>query len=134
MVEDRIVVGKLHIVGTNSTALALGRQDVTRVENFGDEHRSLALGRGREEMQVLPDGAANGARNSDVMFETGPAPRHGFLDELLDGCAALGPEDATGTGLAELVMAGGVPDDQAAKPTIPDQHIGAESEKEVGNV
>src|SRR4051812_15745010 len=55
VVKYRVVVPELHIARCNDFSLALFRQDLARVEHLGDEHCALALGRRRQEVQVLPD-------------------------------------------------------------------------------
>src|SRR4051812_12422811 len=114
MVKDRVVIAELHVIRFDHLPLTLRAEDFTRLENLGDEHRPLALRRRRQEVQVLPDRAANGAWNADVVLDTRPAARHRSLDELLDGCAAFRPQVTDVAFLAELEMSGSVSDDEAA--------------------
>jgi len=76
VMKNGVVIAELHVVGPDGLALALLGEDVARLEHFRDEHRSFAFGRGREKMQVLPDRAANSARNAHVVLEARPALRY----------------------------------------------------------
>src|SRR5262249_10734058 len=71
VMEHRIVVTEVHVVRSDGLALTLFGEDVARLEDLGDEHRALAVGRRREKMEVLPDRAAHGARDPDVMLQAG---------------------------------------------------------------
>src|SRR3712207_7290503 len=42
VVEDRVVVAELHVVGADGLALSLLGEDLARVEDLGDEHGPLA--------------------------------------------------------------------------------------------
>src|SRR5688572_12376726 len=89
MMEDGIVIAELHIVLADGLAFTFFGEDVARLEDFGDEHRALALRRRRQEMEILPDRAANRARNADIMLDSRPAKARGFLDEGLHDRAAV---------------------------------------------
>src|SRR5258708_6786649 len=128
MVKDRIVVRELHIIRPDRVAFAFGAEDVARLEYFGNEHGPFASRRRREEVEILPDGATNGARNADVVFQTRPTSRNGFLDELLDCRATLRPQLAARARLSKLMMAGGITDHEATKATVGDENIGTEAE------
>src|SRR5688572_25094088 len=69
MMEDRVVVPELHVCRVDGPARALLGEKIGGPEGFGDEHRALAIRSGRQEMQVLPDRAADRAGNADVMLE-----------------------------------------------------------------
>src|SRR5689334_6723099 len=90
--EDGVVVAELDVVRPHRLTLVVRTQDLTTAKDFGDEHSALSLRRGREEVQVLPDGAANGARNADVVLEAGPAQPNRLEDEVLHDGAAFAPE------------------------------------------
>src|SRR5688500_3559614 len=89
VVEDGIVVAELHIIFADGLAFTFFGQDVARLEDLGDEHRALALRRRRQEVEILPDRAANGARNADVMLDSRPAKARRLLDEGLHDRAAF---------------------------------------------
>src|SRR5918912_1238397 len=92
VVEDAVIVAEADVVLADRLPLPLGAQDLARLEHLLDEHRALALGRGGEEVQVLPDGAPDRARDPDVVLESRPAAAHGFEDEVAHDRAALHPE------------------------------------------
>src|SRR4051812_16625550 len=112
MMKNRIVVAELHILRPDRLSLIFRAQDFARLEYFGDEHRAFAFGRRRQKVQILPDRAADSARNADVMLETRPAARDRSLDELLHGRAAFRPQVADVAALAELEVTRGVSDDE----------------------
>src|SRR4051812_22859609 len=135
MVEHGIVVTEPNVVSPDALSLILFRKNLTRLENLGDEHRPLTLGRRRQKVKILPDRSADCARNAHVVLESGPAFRHRFLDELFDDCAAFRPKQAMVRISAvrpELVCARGVSDDQSAKSLVADQDVGTEAKDEVG--
>src|SRR6185503_3784452 len=63
MMKDRVVIAELHVVRPDRLPLTFLAENVTRLEDLGDEHRPLALGGRREKVVVLPDRAADRARN-----------------------------------------------------------------------
>ena len=128
LVKSAGVVAELHVVPVHRLPFAVVGQELGRLEDLGDEHRALALRRRRQKVQILPDGAANGARNSDVVLESGPVRARPPGDQLRHHGAALDPELPV---VAELEVARGVPDDEAAKSLVADQNVGAEPEHEV---
>src|SRR4051794_22672832 len=92
--EDRIVVAEVDVLGVDRLPLTLFGQDLCRLEDLGDEHRPLARRRRREEVQVLPHGAANSARDADVVLESGPATLDRLEDHVAHDRAALGSKAA----------------------------------------
>lgn len=134
MMKDRIVIAEIHVVGADDFTLILFGQDLARIEHLGDEHRSCSFRRRRQKVQILPHRAANRARNPDIVFEPGPTTSNGVLNERLDDRAALTPELASITLFPELMRLRGVSDDQAAKASVSDQNVGAESEDKVGYI
>src|SRR5690554_386916 len=58
LVQHRVVVAELHVLGPDGAAFSLLRQQLTGLEDLGDEARALALGWWGEEVQVLPDRAS----------------------------------------------------------------------------
>ena len=131
VVEGRVVVPELHVRTVNRPALALFCQELRRPEHFGNEHRPLALGGGREEMQILPDRAANGARNADVVLEPGPPAANRLRNELRHHGATLDPELSV---LAKREVRGDVSDHQTANALVGDQHVRAQTEDEIRNL
>ena len=128
VVKHRVVVAELHVVGVDRLALPLLREDVARGEELGDEHRALALRGGREEVQVLPDRAAHGARDADEVLEPRPAALDGLEDEVLHHGAALHPEPPV---VVEPEVARAVSDDEPAVAAVADEDVRAEAEDEV---
>jgi hypothetical protein len=81
LVERARVVAELHVLAINGLSSAVVRQQLRRLEDLGDEHRSLAFWCRGKKMQILPYRSAHGAGNSDVMLETGPATLDGLRDQ-----------------------------------------------------
>ena len=131
VMEDRVVVPEVDVVPIDRLALALLREQFGRLEHLGDEHRALALGSGREEVQVLPDGAANGARNADVVLESRPAAPNGFRNDLRHHGAAFDPEASI---VAEGEVRRDISDDEAANALVGNEDVGAEPEDEIRNL
>ena len=94
MVKDAGIVAKLHELLVDSLSLSLFRQELARMKDVGDEHRSLSLGLGFEEMKILPDSAADRAGNADVVFETRPSALDSFRYEVCNYSTALDPQPA----------------------------------------
>src|SRR4051812_32413782 len=115
MMQNGVVVPKLHVVGVNGSSLVLLGQQFRGLEDFGNEHRPLPFRRGRKEVQILPNGAADGAGNTYIVFEARPSTTHGFGDELCHDGTALDPEAAVAM---KLEMLGGVANYQAAKALV----------------
>ena len=128
MMKDGVVVAEIHVARVDRLALALRAEDLARLEHLGDEHRALALGRRREEVQVLPDRAADGARNADEVLEPRPAAVHGFRDQVAHHRAALHPELAV---VAPALVVRDIADHDAAEALVADQDVRAEPEHEV---
>jgi len=82
-------------------------------------------------MQVLPDRAAHGTGNADVVLEPRPTARDGFLDQILDDGAALGPKETVVAVFAKIVVSGGIADDQTAESPIANENVGTQPENEV---
>ena len=55
-------------------------------------------------MQILPDCAANGTRDSNVMLQAGPPARHGLEDQVLHHGAALRPQLRDVSAIPKLVL------------------------------
>src|SRR5690606_7381834 len=84
----------------------------------------------REEVEVLPQRAADARRDTDVVLQPGEAGRDGLLDEVrVDDGAALGP-DAARLRL-DADVRGAVADHEAAHAEVADEDVGAEAEHEV---
>src|SRR5690606_13478670 len=69
LVQHGVVVAELHVLETDGAAFALLRQQLAGLEDLGDEAGALALGRRREEVQVLPARAAHRAGDADVVVQ-----------------------------------------------------------------
>src|SRR5882762_3945736 len=82
-------------------------------------------------MKILPDGATNRARNSDVVLQTAPAAAHRLGDELRHHGATLDPEAAV---IVKNGVRGYVPNDEAANTFVGDEDVGAEPEDEIRNL
>jgi hypothetical protein len=136
VVEHGVVVAEPHVVGAHGPALVLLAEDVAPLEHVGDEHRAVALGGGREEVQVLPDGPAHRARDADEVLDPAPPALDRVEDEVLDDRAALGGQQARvalrARG-AEAEVVGAVADHQAPVAAVADEDVGAEAEEEVGH-
>src|SRR5689334_17698594 len=98
-----------------------------RLEYFRDEHGSLAVGGRGVELEILPDRTPNGARNSDVMFQSRPPASHRFGDEVAHDHATLAPHAAV---FGKPHVASGVPNHEAAKPSVADEDVCAQPEDE----
>src|SRR4051794_32842290 len=79
-------------------------------------------------MQVLPDGAADGARDADVVLEARESPLYGLRNQFGHHRAAFDPQLSF---VEELEVARRVPDDEAAKALVADEYVGAEPEYEI---
>ena len=134
MVEDGVVVTEVDVIGANGSPLIVFTEDLARLEYLGDEHRAFALGCGRQKVQILPDGTANGARDAHVVLESRPAAAHRLQDEILDDGSALGPQRAMVAVLTKLESSCGIANDEAAKSLVADEDVGAESKDEIWNV
>ncbi len=128
MMEHAVVVAEVHVVRTHRLSLTLRREDVARLEYFRYEHGALALRRGREKVQVLPDCAAHRARDPHVVLESRPAAACRLEYEVAHHRAALHPQSAV---LSPLRVARAVADHESAKAAVAHQDVGAESQHEV---
>src|SRR5688572_22161183 len=79
-------------------------------------------------MQVLPNGAADGARNPDVVLQSRQVSFDSLGYELRHDRTALHPELAI-VGKAKVVR--GIPNDQAAESLVAYENVVAQSEDEV---
>lgn len=78
-------------------------------------------------MQVLPHGAAHRARNADIMFQPRESPLHRYLYQVPNHGARF----SANTGrVRKPNVIGTVPNDEAAKPFVADENVGAETEDE----
>src|SRR6266545_754682 len=68
-VKDARIVPEFHVLAVDDATLSLLGEDHRRLEYISDEHRSLARRLRLEKMQILPDGTANRARDSNVMLQ-----------------------------------------------------------------
>src|SRR5438105_1192486 len=130
VVEDGIVVTKAYVARVDQPAFSLLAQDVARFKDLRDEHRPLPFWSGREEVQVLPDRAADGTRDANVVLETRPAQSNRFLDEIFDNGAALGSQP---TVCGKTVSRRRVANDQSPKSTVADEDVSPQSEDEMGH-
>jgi len=103
-------------------------EKVGGLEHFFDEHGSLTFGRWREKVQILPDGAPDGARDADVMFKAGPTASDGFQDQVAHDDATLAPHPAL---FVKTNVSSSVPNNEAAKAPVANQDVGAEAEDEL---
>src|SRR5687767_7749370 len=124
VVQDARVVAEGHLVTMDDTPSPFLREQFARVEHLGDEHGSLAFGRRRQEMEVLPYGAPHGARYADVVLQTGEAAMDRGQDEILHNRATFGPQP----GAVVTELARHIPDHGATKPLVTNQYVRAESE------
>jgi hypothetical protein len=69
LVENARVISELHVVCADGLAFALLGKQVTRVENVGDKHCTLAFRFGLQEVEILPDSSADSAWDAYIMFE-----------------------------------------------------------------
>ena len=127
VVEDRIVIAEAHVVRIHRRSLAGLTADTARVEDFGDEHCALAFRRGREKMQVLPDRAADCARNADVVFEARPSRPHGITNQV--GHAGATFRDASSIAVP-CDVPGAIADHQTPESAITHQYVGSQPENE----
>ena len=81
-------------------------------------------------MEVLPDSAANGARNSDVVFQSRPTASDRFSDEVAHDHATLAPHTAV---IGESHVTRDIPYHEAPKSPIPDEDVRPEAEDEMGH-
>ena len=131
MMKDRVIVAKAHILQIDRLPLTLLREELRRLEYFGDEHGALSLGGGGQEVEILPNGAANGARNADVVLQSGPTAPHSLRNELRHDCAALHPKASIVT---EPEVRRHISNDQSAYALIRDENVRSQSEHEVRNL
>jgi zinc protease len=131
MMEDRVVVPEVDVLPIDCLSLAFLREQFSRFEHLGDEHCSLALGCGREKMKILPDGAANGAWNADVMFESRPTKTNSFRNDLRHYRAAFNPQPPV---VAKVVMRRDISNHKAANALVGDEDVRAKTEHEVRNL
>ena len=131
VVEDRIVIPERHVVAVDRPALAFLGEQVRRLDHFSNEHRTFTLGSGRQKVQVLPHGTANGARNANVVLEPGPAPPHRLGNDFRHHGAALDPEP---TIVTKGEMRRTIPNDEAAYSLVGNENVGAQPEHEIRNL
>src|SRR5690606_21072371 len=112
-------------------SLAFCLQNPVTLYNLCDEHGTLSLRSWGEEVQFLPYRTAHGTGDPDVVLQPGPPAVRGRQDQIPHHCSALGPESAVVPAAGCLCY---VPDNQAAKSTVTDQDVGAESQHEVGDL
>ena len=92
LMKSARVVPELHVIPVDGLSLAVLGQQLGRLEDLGDEHRSLSFGLRRQKMQILPDRAADGAGDSDVVLQSRPSALDGLRDQLCHHGTALDPE------------------------------------------
>src|SRR5690349_2445238 len=129
MMEHAGVVAELHVITVNCFAASILLKQFSRVEDLGDEHRSLALGCWRKKVQVLPNGATNRAWDADIVLESRETARDSLGNELCHHCPTLNPKPAI---IVELEVTRSVPNHQAAEAFVADQNVGAKTEHEKG--
>lgn len=134
MMKDRVVVAKADIIGADGAALVFLAQNLTRLEDLGDEHGPFALRSRREEVKILPNGATYRARNSDVVLESRPTSTYRLEDEILHDRTTFGPQPAASALVVEREVSCGVPHHQPAKAFVADQYVRAEAEDEIWDV
>lgn len=122
------VVPELHVIPVDGSSFTIMRQQLGRLEDFSDEHRSLSGRSGREKMQILPDRSAHGAGNSDVVLQAGPFALDGLRYQPRHHCSALHPEP---TIVEKLQMTRSVADDQSPESLVADKDVGTEPKDEV---
>jgi hypothetical protein len=81
-------------------------------------------------MEVLPDRTANGARNTDVVFQSRPATPNRLRDQVTHDHATLAPHTAV-FGKSRVVS--GISYHEASKSSVADKDICSEPEDEVGH-
>src|SRR4051812_28853464 len=99
--KDSVVIAEFHILRTDRLPLTLFAENLTRLEDLGDEHRSLAFRSGRQKMQILPDGSAHGTWDADIVLEPGPAEWNRRLDEVFHSRATLRAEQTLRSAVTE---------------------------------
>lgn len=129
-VQPRGVVAEAHRLAVDARARAIRAEQLDRLDDLGDEHRALAFRRGREEVQVLPDRAADGAGDTDIMLESRPSDGDRMPDEIGDDHATLGV-DPTGTEIRDVAR--DIAYDEAADAEVADEDVGTQSEYEAGD-
>ena len=127
-VERAGVVPELHVIPVDGLPSAIMRQQLRRLEDFSDEHRSLSRRGWREEVQILPHSPANGAGDSDVVLEARPSAFDGLRYQLCHYRPGLHPELSV---VEKLQMARCVADDEAPEPLVADEYVGTEPQDEV---
>ena len=131
VMKNGVVVPELHIRRVNRRPPVVLLQQLRRFKHLGNEHGPLPFRRGRQEMQILPDCAANGAWNTYVVFQSGPTSPNGFGDECRHHRSALDPHASIN--LKREVRCH-VTDNKATYTLVRNQDIRAESEHEPRNL
>lgn len=121
------IVSKAHVRGVPRAANAGVQEDIDGLKEFGNEHGSLALRGGGEEVQVLPERPTHRAGNSREVLEAAPAACDDLPDKLGDHHPSFSAElPRVGDG----PVCRGVPDYQATKSTVAHEDVCPESQEE----
>src|SRR5690349_21398890 len=82
-------------------------------------------------MEILPDRATDGARNSHVVFQAGPASAHRFENQVAKKSATLSPQAPV---RVQLMPTGAVADYQTSKAAVANEDVRAQPKDEVRNL
>jgi hypothetical protein len=129
-VKDAGVVAKSHVLPTDGVPCTVLVEQLSRLEHFLDEHGPLAVWRWGEEMEILPDRTANGARNTDVVFQSRPAMSDRLRYQIAHDHATLAPHTAV---FGKSHVASGISYHEASKSSVAGEDICSEAEDEVGH-
>src|SRR5690606_177679 len=131
VVQDAVIVPEPEVRPIDRPALAFLRQDLGGLDDLFDEDGPFTLRRGREEVQILPHRAADGARDPDEVVKPAEPTRNGRLDQVVEDLdAALHTDPAI---VQELDPPALVPNDETTKPSIPDEDVRTHAQDEVGD-
>src|SRR5690606_9607916 len=128
MVESTVVVAEFEEVTVYDPALVVRIQDFRGFDDLFDEEGVDPVR--CQEVKVLPDGAADAARDTGIVLEPGETRDGRSFDEIRDRGAAFRCETAT----VDVPVVGLVVDHEAAKALVSDQDVGAGAEQEPGDI
>ncbi len=128
VVEDAIIVAEPEVGTVDLLPDPLLRVDLRRFHHLLDEHRSVTSRGGGEEMEILPDGPADGAGDAGEVMEAAQASLDRGLDKVGEDEDPRARPHAMG--IEELYTVDLAPDDQPSDPSVCNEDVGTPAQEE----
>ena len=130
LVKEAGIISESHVF-TGQPAMHSGWIDQRNLtHHLGNEDGAFSRGSRRQEMQILPDGAADGTWYSDEMLEAREAAIYRGGNQVGDHGAGLGRHHSVPT---KFDMPGNVANDESSKSAVTNENVRAEPQDEPGN-